>query len=189
MLLKSLTRISLCFSLTVAASFAQANDQVLLKTSMGNIVIALDNDKAPVSVQNFLQYVNSGFYNGTTFHRVMNGFMIQGGGYTADFSAKDTKAPIINESKNGLKNDTYTIAMARTSAPNSATSQFFINVADNAMLNYPNPDGVGYAVFGKVIQGQNIVDQIKAVKTGNKGMYQNVPLQPVVIQSATVVRP
>ena len=143
---------------------------------------------APKTVENFLAYVNDKHYDGTVFHRVIDGFMIQGGGFTADMQQKPTKAPIALEAKNGLKNDTYTIAMARTGDPNSATSQFFINVKDNAMLNAPNPDGHGYAVFGKVVEGTAVVDKIKAVATGNKGPHQNVPNTPVTITSATVVK-
>ena len=156
--------------------------------TQGVITIELDAVNAPKSSENFLSYVNSGFYNGTVFHRVMDGFMIQGGGFTADMVQKPTKAPIPLEAGNGLKNDTYTIAMARTANPNSATAQFFINVKDNAMLNAPQPDGHGYAVFGKVVEGTAVVDKIKAVATGNKGGHQNVPTTPVTIQSATLVK-
>lgn len=155
---------------------------------MGDIVVQLDPVKAPRTVENFLAYVADKHYDGTIFHRVINGFMIQGGGFTADMQQKPTKAPIPLEAANGLKNDKYTIAMARTANPNSATSQFFINVADNANLNAPQPDGHGYAVFGKVIDGAAVVDKIKAVATGNRGMHQNVPTTPVVIQSATLVK-
>ena len=162
--------------------------KVKLTTSMGPIVLELDRAKAPASVDNFVKYVNSGHYNGTIFHRVIDGFMIQGGGFTADMQQKPTKAPIALEAKNGLKNDTYTIAMARTGNPDSATSQFFINVKDNAMLNAPSPDGHGYAVFGKVVEGTAVVDKIKAVATANKGPYQNVPTTPITITSATVLK-
>ncbi|KRB38337.1 MULTISPECIES: peptidylprolyl isomerase [unclassified Acidovorax] len=172
------------------ASPVQAQDtaKVKLATSMGDIVVQLDAAKAPKTVENFLAYVNSKHYDGTIFHRVIDGFMIQGGGFTPDMQQKPTKAPIPLEAKNGLKNDTYTIAMARTGDPNSATSQFFINVKDNAMLNAPNPDGHGYAVFGKVVEGTAVVDKIKAVATGNKGGHQNVPTTPITINSATVVK-
>ena len=170
------------------ASHAADNPKVKLTTSMGDIVVELNADKAPKTTANFLQYVNDGFYNGTVFHRVINGFMIQGGGFTADMQQKPPRAPIALEASNGLKNDTYTIAMARTSDPNSATAQFFINVKDNAMLNAPSPDGHGYAVFGKVVSGNDVVDKIKAVATANKGPHQNVPTTPVVIESATVVK-
>ncbi len=165
-----------------------AAPKVKLATSMGDIVVQLDAAKAPKTVENFLAYVQDKHFDGTVFHRVINGFMIQGGGFSADMVQKPTKAPIALEANNGLKNDKYTIAMARTANPNSATAQFFINVQDNAMLNAPNPDGYGYAVFGKVIQGIDVVDKIKAVATGNRGPHQNVPTTPVVINSATLVK-
>ena len=154
----------------------------------GVITLELDNAKAPKSTANFLNYVNKGFYDGTIFHRVIKNFMVQGGGFTADMKQKPTDAPIENEAANGLKNDKYTIAMARTGNPNSATSQFFINVKDNDNLNAPQPDGHGYTVFGKVVSGTEVVDKIKAVATGNKGMHQNVPVTPVTITSATLVK-
>ena len=166
-----------------------AAPQVRLATSMGDIVVQLDPARAPKTVENFLAYVKDGHYDGTVFHRVIDGFMIQGGGFTPEMQQKPTRAPIALEASNGLKNDRYTIAMARTGNPNSATSQFFINVADNAMLNAPNPDGHGYAVFGKVVEGQAVVDKIKNVATGNRGGHQNVPQTPVLIQSAKVVAP
>ncbi|WP_027015881.1 peptidylprolyl isomerase [Comamonas composti] len=162
--------------------------KVLLKTSKGDIVLELNSAKAPKTVANFLQYVNDKHYDGTVFHRVMDGFMIQGGGMDADMREKTTRAPIELEARNGLTNDRGTIAMARTTNPNSATAQFFINVVDNAMLNAPRPDGHGYAVFGRVIQGMDVVDQIRTVPTGNRGMLQNVPVQPVTIVSATQVK-
>ena len=165
-----------------------AAPQVKLATSMGDIVLQLDAAKAPRTVENFLSYVRDKHYDGTIFHRVIDGFMIQGGGFTPDMQQKPTKAPVQNEAANGLKNDKYTIAMARTADPNSATAQFFINVKDNAMLNAPSPDGHGYAVFGKVVSGTEVVDKIKAVATGNRGPYQNVPATPVIIQSATLVK-
>ncbi len=165
-----------------------AAPQVKLATSMGDIVLQLDAAKAPRTVENFLSYVRDKHYDGTIFHRVIDGFMIQGGGFTPDMQQKPTKAPIQNEAANGLTNDRYTIAMARTADPNSATAQFFINVKDNAMLNAPSPDGHGYAVFGKVVSGTEVVDKIKAVATGNRGPYQNVPATPVIIQSATLVK-
>ncbi|MBS0507815.1 MAG: peptidyl-prolyl cis-trans isomerase [Proteobacteria bacterium] len=176
--------------LAFAPAWAQeaAAPKVKLATSMGDIVLQLDAAKAPKTVENFLAYVADKHYDGTVFHRVINGFMIQGGGFTADMVQKPTKAPIALEAANGLKNDKYTVAMARTANPNSATAQFFINVQDNAMLNAPNPDGHGYAVFGKVIQGMDVVDKIKAVATGNRGPHQNVPTTPVVINSATLVK-
>jgi peptidyl-prolyl cis-trans isomerase A (cyclophilin A) len=169
-----------------APALAQSVPKVRLNTSMGDIVLELYPDKAPRTVENFLQYVREQHYDGTIFHRVMDGFMIQGGGFNASFQQKDTRAPIPLEAQNGLKNDRGTIAMARTANPNSATAQFFINLVDNAMLNAPNPDGHGYAVFGKVIQGMETVDKIKGVATGNKGMHQNVPQNNVTILKATL---
>lgn len=166
---------------------AQTSPQVELKTSLGAIVLELDAAKAPKTVANFLQYVNSKHYDGTVFHRVMDGFMIQGGGFTADMQQKPTQPPIPLEARNGLKNDKYTVAMARTGDPNSATAQFFINVANNASLNAPQPDGHGYAVFGKVVRGTDVVDKIRAVPTGNRGMHQNVPTTAVTILSARVL--
>jgi len=165
----------------------QATPKVQLKTSLGTIVVQLDPAKAPKTVENFLQYVKDKHYDGTIFHRVINGFMIQGGGFTPDMAQKPTRAPIPLEAKNGLKNDEYTIAMARTGNPDSATAQFFINVKNNDGLNAPSPDGHGYAVFGKVVQGQDVEDKIKAVATGNRGPYQNVPTTPVIIESATLL--
>src|SRR5882757_475935 len=152
-----------------AAGKASAAPRVLLETSEGNITLELNPDKAPQTVANFLAYVNDGFYNGTVFHRVIDGFMIQGGGMTADLKQKPTRAPIALENRGGLKNDRGTIAMARTGDPNSATAQFFINVVDNGRLDYPNPDGYGYAVFGKVVDGMNVVDKIKGVPTASTG--------------------
>lgn len=166
---------------------AQDAPKVKLSTSMGDIVVQLDPAKAPKSVENFLAYVKDKHYDGTIFHRVIDGFMIQGGGFTADMTQKPTKTPIVLESGNGLKNQTYTIAMARTGNPHSATSQFFINVKDNDMLNARQPGNDGYAVFGKVIDGTAVVDKIKAVPTGNKGFHQNVPTTPITITSATVL--
>jgi len=160
--------------------------KVKLTTSMGPIVIQLDKDKAPISTENFVKYVESGHYNGTIFHRVINGFMIQGGGFTQDMRQKPTQPPIRNEASNGLKNDNYTVAMARTNVYDSATSQFFINVKDNAFLNFSGP-GTGYAVFGKVVEGTDTVDKIKAVQTGNKGGMGDVPNTPVVIEKAECV--
>lgn len=158
--------------------------QVKLSTSLGDIVIDLDEDKAPLSVANFLQYVDDKHYDGTIFHRVIGNFMIQGGGFTPDMKQKAVRAPIKNEWKNGLKNNRYTIAMARTSVADSATSQFFINVAENSFLDQAR-DGAAYAVFGKVSAGMDVVDKIKAVKTGNVGGHGDVPTTPVVINSAT----
>jgi cyclophilin family peptidyl-prolyl cis-trans isomerase len=176
-------------SLTAAAQAAVAAEasKVSIKTSMGDVVLELYPDKAPKTVANFLEYVKSGHYNGTIFHRVINNFMIQGGGFNAGLKQKPTNDPIENEAKNGLKNEAYTVAMARTSAPHSATSQFFINVRHNTSLDYPGHDGWGYAVFGKIVQGQDVIDRIKAVQTTERGMHQNVPHKPIVIESATVL--
>ena len=166
-----------------------SNPQVELHiANYGVITLELDADKAPKSVENLLSYVNKGHYNNTIFHRVIPGFMVQGGGFEPGMKQKNSDAPIQNEANNGLKNANYTVAMARTSDPHSATAQFFINVKDNAMLNAPQPDGHGYAVFGKVVSGTAVVDKIKAVATGNKGGHQNVPTTPVTIQSATLVK-
>ena len=182
-------------SIALTAMFSIANPvhaqdapKVKLTTSMGDIVVQLDPAKAPKTVENFLAYVNDKHYNGTVFHRVIDGFMVQGGGFTPDMAQKPTKAPIALEAANGLKNDAYTIAMARTNVPDSATAQFFINVKNNDMLNARQPSGDGYAVFGKVIAGADVVDKIKAVPTGNRGGMQNVPTTPVTILSATVVK-
>lgn len=175
-------------SLAGAGWAQQAAPRVKLATSAGDIVVELAPDKAPKTVENFLQYVRDKHYDGTVFHRVIDGFMIQGGGFTPELKQKPTRAPVPLEASNGLKNDKYTIAMARTSSPNSATSQFFINVKDNAMLNAPNPDGHGYTVFGKVVTGTEVVDKIRAVRTGNKGGMQDVPLESVTIESATVAK-
>jgi peptidyl-prolyl cis-trans isomerase A (cyclophilin A) len=164
------------------------NPMVLMSTSMGDIKIELYEDKAPVTVKNFLAYVNDKFYDGTIFHRVIPNFMIQGGGFDKDMKQKATKAPIKNEAANGLKNDTGTIAMARTGDPDSATAQFFINVVNNDGLNRPKPDGHGYAVFGKVVDGMDVVRKIEHVQTTTKGMYQNVPAELVVIKSITLVK-
>jgi len=161
--------------------------KVKLTTSMGPILLELDKAKAPITVDNFTKYVESGHYNGTIFHRVINGFMIQGGGMTKTMSEKPTTAPIKNEAQNGLQNKAYTIAMARTQNPHSATSQFFINVVDNGMLDPDMPAKPGYAVFGKVIEGKETVDKIKVVPTGNAGMHQNVPTTPIVIEKAECV--
>jgi cyclophilin family peptidyl-prolyl cis-trans isomerase len=166
-----------------------ANPVVELSTSFGPVRIELYPDKAPKTVANFLQYAKDGFYDGTIFHRVIPGFMVQGGGFTADMKQKKTREPIANEAQNGLKNTTGTIAMARTSDPHSATAQFFINVADNDFLNFTGPtqQGFGYCVFGRVTQGMDAVDRIVAVRTGNRGGHQNVPLEPVLIKSVRVI--
>ena len=165
------------------------NPQVELHVAnQGVITLELDAEKAPKTVANFLSYVKKGFYDGTIFHRVIPGFMAQGGGFEAGMTQKPTDAQIENEANNGLKNDKYTIAMARTNAPHSATAQFFINVKNNDGLNAPSPDGYGYAVFGKVVAGKDVVDKIRAVPTGTKNGMQNVPVVPVVIQSATLAK-
>jgi len=180
-----------CSLVLAGAAFAQSPEaapRVKLSTSMGDIVVELAPEKAPKTVQNFLQYVKDKHYDGTIFHRVIDGFMIQGGGFTSDLAQKPTREPIPLEASNGLKNDSYTIAMARTGNPNSATSQFFINVKNNDGLNAPSPDGYGYAVFGKVVAGKDVVDKIRAVPTGTKNGMQNVPVVPVVIQSATLAK-
>ena len=162
---------------------------VKLITNHGDIVIELDAEKAPESAKNFISYVEAGHYNNTVFHRVINGFMIQGGGFEPGMKQKPTGAPIKNEADNGLKNEAGTIAMARTQDPNSATAQFFINVADNDFLNYRSPDvqGWGYCVFGRVSEGMDIVDKIKSVKTGTSGFHQDVPKEDGIIQRAEVI--
>jgi cyclophilin family peptidyl-prolyl cis-trans isomerase len=160
--------------------------KVKLTTSMGAVTVELNKEKAPISAENFVKYVEAGHYNGTIFHRVIDGFMVQGGGFTKDMQQKPVQAPIKNEAANGLKNDMYTLAMARTGVRDSATAQFFINVKANDFLNYrdESPQGWGYAVFGKVVEGQDVVDKIRKVATSNAGMHQNVPLEPVVIEKA-----
>ena len=160
---------------------------IKLTTNHGDILIELDADKAPVTAANFEQYVRDGHYDGTLFHRVISGFMVQGGGYTSDFAEKRTRAPIENEAKNGLKNTAGTVAMARTNQPHSATSQFFINVSNNGFLDYPGQDGWGYCVFGRVVEGMDVVNAIKGVATGNKHGHSDVPKEDVVIQKAEVV--
>ena len=166
---------------------AEKKSVVLMKTSLGNIKIELMQRESPITVKNFLSYVEAGYYSGTILHRVIPGFMVQGGGFTSDMKVKKTGQPIKNEASNGLKNDRGTIAMARTSAPDSATSQFFINLVNNDNLNRPMPDGHGYAVFGKVIEGMDVVDRIASVSTGVTMGFPNVPKTPVVIKSITVV--
>jgi len=163
--------------------------KVQLQTTQGVITIELDAEKAPKTVENFLSYVRKGHYDNTIFHRVIKNFMIQGGGFEPGMKQKDTDAAIENEAGNGLKNDRYTVAMARTNAPHSATAQFFINVVDNDFLNFssPTPQGFGYAVFGKVVEGTEVVDAIKGVRTGSSGFHQDVPMEDVVIQKATIV--
>ncbi len=188
-------RIAICLAagVTVAALLPMAASaqgtaapRVKLNTSQGDIVLELYPDKAPKTVENFLQYVRDQHYDGTVFHRVISNFMIQGGGFTADLQQKPTRAPVALEATNGLKNDRGAIAMARTSNPNSATSQFFINTVNNANLNAPMPDGYGYTVFGKVVAGLDVVDKIRAVPVGDRGMHQNVPQTPITILKATL---
>ena len=176
-------------AMLAASAVCFAAPKVEIVTSEGNIVVNLNEKAAPTTVANFVKYAKEGFYNGTIFHRVINNFMIQGGGFDRNLHQKSTHAPIKLEDKNGLKNTVGTIAMARTNNPDSATSQFFINVANNDFLNHKNetPSGYGYAVFGKVIRGQDVVDQIAAVKTGSRGYYEDVPMQPVIIKRATIV--
>jgi peptidyl-prolyl cis-trans isomerase B (cyclophilin B) len=161
---------------------------LLMTTNKGDIKIELDAEKAPKTVANFLDYVNKGHFSNTIFHRVIKDFMIQGGGFAADMSQKPTEQTVENEAKNGLKNDKYTLAMARTMAPHSASAQFFINTKNNDFLNYPGQDGWGYAVFGKVVEGQDIVDQINTVKTGRSGMHSDVPSEAVIIEKVEVVQ-
>jgi len=162
---------------------------VKLHTNHGTISLELDAEKAPKTVENFLQYVRDGFFDGTIFHRVIDGFMIQGGGFEPGMTQKPTRDAIENEAANGLKNEAYTIAMARTPNPNSATAQFFINIANNSFLNFtaPTPQGYGYAVFGKVVEGMDVVDKIRKVKTGSRSGHQDVPLEDVVITQAEIV--
>jgi cyclophilin family peptidyl-prolyl cis-trans isomerase len=186
-------RTAVLFVLLAGPALALAeNPRVEFKTTMGGFTLELYPDKAPKTVENFLQYANSGFYNGTIFHRVIDNFMIQGGGFTPDMKQKETRAPIENEAglamKGGLKNELGTIAMARTSVPNSATAQFFINVKDNGFLDYkdPSPQGIGYAVFGRVVDGMNTVLRISRVDTATVGGNQNVPRRAIIIESVTV---
>ena len=188
-LFSSLVLVACCF----VSQIAMAGPKVEFKTSMGNFVVELDDVKAPKTSANFLNYVKSGFYNGTIFHRVIDGFMIQGGGFSSDLVQKPTDAPVASEANNGLKNNTYTIAMARTSDPDSATAQFFINVKDNEGLNYPNAMGNGYTVFGKVISGMQTIDAIRKVPTmvaptPRMGRMSDVPTKTVVIESATILK-
>lgn len=172
-----------------SAHAAAPDPAVKLETNYGDIIVRLDARKAPISTANFVQYVKSGFYDGTIFHRVIKNFMVQGGGFTPDLKQKETRAAIRNEADNGLKNKKYTIAMARTGEPHSATAQFFINTKDNDFLDFKSqtPQGWGYAVFGKVIKGQEVVDKIAAVTTGKKGYYDDVPMENVTIKKAVIV--
>ena len=185
--------LTLIFGLTLGGAVLAADSnptpRVSLKTTMGDIVLELDQEKAPKTVANFLAYVKSGHYKGTIFHRVIDGFMIQGGGLNANLVTRKTMKPVQNEANNGLHNVPYSIAMARTGDPNSATSQFFINVAQNDNLDYAGRDGFGYTVFGKVIEGQDVVDKIKGVVVDDVKGQQNVPVVPIVITSASIVKP
>jgi len=181
----------LCFASPLSYSLDKGKKtMVKIHTNHGTITLELDSEKAPNTVKNFLEYVNSGFYTNTIFHRVIEGFMIQGGGFEPGMKQKPVNAAIKNEAANGLKNDIYTVAMARTNDPHSATAQFFINVKNNGFLNYsaPNPQGYGYCVFGKVVDGMNVVDAIRKVKTGNRAGFQDVPLEDVIITKAEVVK-
>ena len=187
LLLSAAAALGLVLSTSLPAR-AETSPRVELVTSLGTIEVQLDPQRAPKTVANFLQYVKSGFYGGTIFHRVIPGFMIQGGGFTPDMQQKPTQPPIPLESQNGLKNLRGTIAMARTANPNSATSQFFINLVDNPALDYPQPDGHGYAVFGQVIKGMDVVDRIAKVPTQDAGPYQNGPVTPVVIKQAILLK-
>lgn len=180
-------KIFLFAALSIISSFALADTKVLMQTSLGDIELELDSEHAPITTQNFINYVNSGYYDGLIFHRVIPNFMIQGGGTDDTLHFKVPNAPIKNEAKNGLKNERGTIAMARTNDINSATSQFFINVVDNPFLDYQSANNYGYAVFGKVTQGMDIVDQIAKVKTKPRGPHQNVPIDPVYIKKVTVI--
>ena len=170
-----------------ALSALAANPMVELKTTQGDIVVEVFADKAPKSADNFIQYVKDGFYNGTVFHRVIDGFMVQGGGFDADMKQKSTRAPIENEARNGLRNEVGTLAMARTADPHSASSQFFINLVANTALDYPSRDGWGYAVFGKVVKGLEVVESIAKQPTANRGFHQNVPVEAVIVNSARVL--
>ncbi|QOY96229.1 peptidylprolyl isomerase [Massilia sp. UMI-21] len=175
-------------AVAVPAAPVMQGPQVAIKTSMGAIVVQLDEERAPKTVTNFMQYVKQGFYKGTIFHRVIDGFMIQAGGMNEKFEGRKTNKPVKNESDNGLSNQPYTIAMAREDHPDSATSQFFINVADNSGIDYPNYKGSGYTVFGKVVKGQEVVDKIKGVLVDDVRGMQNVPVTPIFIQSVTVLK-
>lgn len=182
------------FSMIAIPSCANENDTtgaskmitVLITTNQGDITLELDSEKAPDSVANFVQYANDGHYNGTIFHRVIPGFMVQGGGFTPDMKQKETRAPVNNEANNGLKNIKGSVAMARTNAPHSATSQFFINLKDNGFLDYPGQDGWGYCVFGKVTDGLDVITAIEKVKTGNRNGMGDVPLEDVVIETVVI---
>lgn len=189
-LFTALFALLLCFTMQSSHSSTQGKKtMVKLHTNLGTITLQLDAEKAPNTVKNFLEYVNSGFYDNTIFHRVIDNFMIQGGGFERGMKQKKTNAPIQNEAGNGLTNDKYTVAMARTSDPHSATAQFFINVKNNSFLNYsaPNPQDYGYCVFGKVVEGTDVVDAIRGVRTGSNAGHQDVPVEDVTITKAEVV--
>lgn len=185
---RGLKALTVCTALLLqqAAVAQDVAPKVVFQTTQGNFTVEVYPDKSPKTVENFLRYVKDKHYNGTVFHRVIPNFMVQGGGFTPNMQQKPTRDPIPLEANNGLKNDRGTIAMARTANPQSATAQFFINVVDNQNLNAPRPDGHGYAVFGKVVQGMDVIDKIRGVPTTNAGMYQDVPQTPVVINSATL---
>lgn len=183
----TLTSLMLLGVLAQGAYAQVANPRVVFKTTLGSFTMELYPAKAPITVKNFLEYVKSGHYSGTIFHRVINGFMVQGGGMNRYLEEKPTRAPIPLEARNGLKNDFGMVAMARTGDPDSATAQFYVNVANNDSLNAPSPDGYGYAVFGKIISGMEVIDQIKSVPTTRLGNYSGVPSQPITIESATLV--
>lgn len=181
----SVVQVTMVQAAAPVATPAAKNPIVVIDTSMGTLKVELYPDKAPITVKNFLSYVESKHYENTVFHRVIDGFMVQGGGFDKDMREKSSKAPIKNEAANGLKNTTGTLAMARTSIPDSATAQFFINVKDNSFLDFrnPTPQGIGYCVFGKVVEGMDVVNKMKAVRTGTKNGMQDVPLEPIVIKS------
>jgi len=189
-MLQKLLASLILFTAFISLGANAQNPQVEMRTSMGVIVLELQPENAPETVKNFLQYVKDGFYNGTIFHRVISDFMIQGGGFTADLAAKKTRDPIKHEGGNGLRNQVGTIAMARTADPNSATSQFFINVVDNQMLDFrgPGPQEIGYCVFGRVIKGLDVVNKIRSVDTTVRGPHQNVPVQTITIEKVTVLQ-
>lgn len=187
--MNTLSKVILSSLLGFTAFSAQAETRAEIDTNMGKIILSLDEQKAPKTVENFVSYARKGFYNGTIFHRVIDGFMIQGGGFTPEMAQKATDKAINNEADNGLKNTVGTIAMARTASPHSATSQFFINVANNSSLNHQNTtsQGYGYAVFGKVVQGMDVVNKIAKVKTTDRAYHQNVPVQPIVIRRVVIL--
>ncbi|KPN73092.1 MULTISPECIES: peptidylprolyl isomerase [Neisseria] len=188
--MKNTAKLILAGLIVLPAFAAHADTRAVIDTNVGKIELLLDEKKAPKTVANFVQYAQKGFYNGTIFHRVIDGFMVQGGGFTADMTQKATDKAIANEADNGLKNTVGTIAMARTANPNSATSQFFINVADNDFLNFKSKtiQGYGYAVFGKVISGMDVVNKIAKVQTTDQAYHQNIPVKPIVIQKVSIVK-